>query len=176
MKLIATRRQRDPPSRNGDGGSLHLKRSYPALGSSVGEARAAITAYAQEMGARGEQLEAIRLAASEALSNAVRFAYPARDGHVHVNAWVAAGELWVLITDNGCGMHAGAESDGLGLGLALISKVCDGFSIVERSSGGTEVRLRFDLSSAVEASAPPRKFGDIRGDPGGAAHRPRRLT
>jgi two-component sensor histidine kinase len=36
----------------------------------------------------------------------------------------------------------------LGFGLALISKMCDGFSIVERSSGGTEVRLRFDLSLA----------------------------
>lgn len=145
MKLIATRRRRDAPSGDGDRGALHLKRSYPALGGSVREARAALAAFAREVGARGDQLDAIRLATSEALSNAVRYAYPARDGHVHVNAWVAAGELWVLVADNGCGLHAGADSDGLGLGLALIAKVCDGFSIVERSSGGTEVRLRFDL-------------------------------
>ena len=111
----------------------------------------ALTAFARETGARGDQLEAIRLATSEALSNAVRFAYPAREGHIHVNAWAAAGELWVLITDNGCGLHAGAESDGLGLRLALISKVCDALSIVERSSGGTEVRLRFDLRTAGSA-------------------------
>jgi anti-sigma regulatory factor (Ser/Thr protein kinase) len=154
MKLIATRRRRDPSSGDGGVGSAHLKRSYPALGSSVGEARTALGAYAREVGARGEQLEAILLAASEALSNAVRFAYPARDGHVHLNAWVAAGELWVLIADNGCGLHAGAESDGLGLGLALISKMCDGLSIVERSCGGTELRLRFDLRTAGSVGRP----------------------
>ena len=154
MKLIATRRRRDPLSEDGGGASVHLKRSYPALGSSVGEARAALGAYAREIGARGDQLEAIRLAASEALSNAVRFAYPARIGHIHLNAWVAAGELWVLITDNGCGLHAGAASDGLGMGLALISRLCDGFSIVERSSGGTEVRLRFELRRAGSQGRP----------------------
>ncbi len=147
MRLIATRRRRNPSSVDGGRGAVHLKRSYPTVGGSVREARTAITAFAREVGARDDQLDAIRLAASEALSNAVRFAYPARDGHIHVNAWVAAGELWVLITDNGCGLHAGADSDGLGLGLALIAKVCDGFSIVEHSCGGTEVRLRFDLRS-----------------------------
>ncbi len=151
MKLIATRRRRDQTSRDGDRQPLHLKRSYLASAGSVGEARVALAAFAREVGAHGEQLEAIRLATSEALSNAVRFAYPAREGHVHVNAWVAAGELWVLITDNGCGLHAGAESDGLGLGLALISKMCDGFSIVERSLGGTELRLRFDLRTGGSA-------------------------
>ena len=151
MKLIATRRRRDQTSRDGAGQPLHLKRSYLASAGSVGEARVALAAFAREVGAHGEQLEAIRLATSEALSNAVRFAYPARQGHVHVNAWVAAGELWVLITDNGCGLHAGAESDGLGLGLALISQLCDGFSIVERSSGGTELRLRFDLRTGGSA-------------------------
>ena len=151
MKLIATRRRRDQTSRDGDRQPLHLKRSYLASAGSVGEARVALAAFAREVGARGEQLEAIRLATSEALSNAVRFAYPAREGHVHVNAWVAGGELWVLITDNGCGLHAGAESDGLGLGLALIAKMCDGLSIVERSSGGTELRLRFDLRTEGSA-------------------------
>ncbi len=154
MKLIATRRRRDPLQGTGRDACLHLKRSYPAVAGSIPEARAALTAFAREVGARGEQLEALRLAASEALTNAVRFAYPARQGHVHVNAWVAVGELWVLITDNGCGLHAGAESDGLGMGLALISKLCDGFSIVERSSGGTEVRLRFDLRRAGSGARP----------------------
>jgi two-component sensor histidine kinase len=52
----------------------------------------------------------------------------------------------VLIADNGCGLHAGRDTDGLGLGLALISQMTDGFSVVGRSSGGTELRLRFALA------------------------------
>jgi two-component sensor histidine kinase len=55
--------------------------------------------------------------------------------------------LWVLIADNGCGLHAGRDTDGLGLGLALISQMTDGFSVVGRSSGGTELRLRFALGN-----------------------------
>jgi hypothetical protein len=53
------------------------------------------------------------------------------------------GNVAVLIGDGGCGIHAGRDSDRLGLRLALISQMTDGFSVVERSSGGTELRLRF---------------------------------
>jgi two-component sensor histidine kinase len=65
---------------------------------------------------------------------------------------MAGGELWVLIADSGCGIHAGRESDGLGLGLAMIAKLTDGFSVVERSSGGTELRLRFVLDASKSGS------------------------
>ena len=55
----------------------------------------------------------------------------------------------MLIADNGCGMRAGRDSDGLGLGLALIAQMTDGFSIVERSCGGTELRLCYTLPEAL---------------------------
>jgi anti-sigma regulatory factor (Ser/Thr protein kinase) len=151
MRLIATRRRREPTVTSGASAPESFKRSYPAIEGSIAEARQALGRFAASMGARREQVDAIRLAASEAMTNAVQFAYPARAGHVHVNAWVAAHELWVLIADNGCGLHAGAESRGLGLGLALISQLTDGFSVVERSCGGTELRLRFDLTGRRSA-------------------------
>jgi anti-sigma regulatory factor (Ser/Thr protein kinase) len=111
----------------------------------VPAARHAITECATDAGARGEQLDAIRLASSEALTNVVQYAYRSRTGHIYVTARAAGGEFWVLISDNGCGIHAGSESAGLGLGLALISQVADGLSVVQRSTGGTELRLRFVL-------------------------------
>lgn len=123
-----------------------LKESYPAVASSVPIARQALAEFATTAGATQPQVEAVRLAASEALTNVVQYAYRARLGPIHVTARVAGGELWVLIADSGCGLHAGDEGDGLGLGLALISQLTDGFSIVERSSGGTELRMRFDLA------------------------------
>jgi anti-sigma regulatory factor (Ser/Thr protein kinase) len=123
----------------------HLRESYPAFACSVPVARQAISDFAAAAGAGDERLQAIRLASSEGLTNVVLYAYPARTGHIHVTARMAGGELWVLIADNGCGIHAGRDSDGLGLGLGLISQMTDGFSVVERSSGGTELRLRFVL-------------------------------
>ncbi len=137
---------------------MPVRESYPAVTTAIPEARAAITDFALAAGAGPEQLEEIRLAVSEALTNVVRYAYPWRTGHIYVTARVAGDELWILIADNGCGIHAGRESDGLGLGLALISHLTDGFSVVERSLGGTELRLRFAMS-ARRSARPPRGRG-----------------
>jgi len=147
MRLAQTHRSRDWSTRP------YVRESYPAVPASVTAARQAIAECAAAAGATEEQLEAIRLASSEALTNAVQYAYRARVGHVHVTARLAGGELWVLIADNGCGIHAGQDSDGLGLGLALISQSTDGFSVMERSTGGTEIRLRFRLDADGPAGA-----------------------
>jgi len=128
-----------------DRDSPYVRESYPAVAESVPLARRAIAACAASAGAGDEQLQAIELAVSEALTNAVLYAYPWRTGEIHVTVRVAGTELWVLIADNGCGLHAGRDTNGLGLGLALISQMTDGFSVVGRSSGGTELRLRFAL-------------------------------
>jgi anti-sigma regulatory factor (Ser/Thr protein kinase) len=130
-----------------DGLRTSLRETYPAVDSSVVDARRALAEFAAAAGASEEQVDAVRAAASEALTNVVLHAYPARLGHVHVIARLAGGELWVLIADNGCGLHTGRESGGLGLGLALIARMTDGFSVVERSSGGTEMRMRFCLGA-----------------------------
>ena len=136
-KYSASSTGRDAPS---------VRESYPAVAESVPVARRAITAWAAEAGAGPEQIQAIELAVSEALTNVVLYAYPWRTGEIHVTARVAGNELWVLIADNGCGLHAGRDNDSLGLGLALISQMTDGFAVVGRSSGGTELRLLFTLA------------------------------
>jgi anti-sigma regulatory factor (Ser/Thr protein kinase) len=121
----------------------HVRESFPAVAASIPLARSMVTGWAEEVGADRGQIDEIRLAVSEALTNVVLHAYPWRTGDIHVTARMAGNELWVLIADSGCGIHAGRDSEGLGIGLALISKMTDGFSVVERSSGGTELRLRF---------------------------------
>jgi len=126
-----------------------LNESYPAVAESVPLARRALTAVAARAGAGGDRLDEIRLAVSEALSNAVVHAYRnGKPGRIHITAAVAPGELWVLIGDDGRGMHAWNDSEGLGIGLSLISGLSDDFAIVTRASGGVEVQMRFDLSKA----------------------------
>jgi len=126
-----------------------LNETYPAVAEAVPLARHVLTEVAAAAGAGGERLEEIRLAVSEALTNAVVHAYRGDDtGHFHVTAAVASGELWVLISDDGRGLHAWNDSRGLGIGLSLISGLSDDFAIVTRASGGTEVQMRFDLSQS----------------------------
>ena len=122
-----------------------LSYSYPAVADSVPRARDALSRFAQSAGVNGDQLDAIRLAVSEAATNAVVHAYEGEPGQIQVDAGLGSGELWVLVADDGYGMRPRIDSPGLGVGLALISQVCDGFAIAKRSSGGTEVRMRFGL-------------------------------
>lgn len=123
--------------------------SYPAVPDAVAEARNALTSFARDAGADRRQLEAIRLAASEAVTNAVMHAYhDSEAGSVQVSASYLENELWLFIADSGEGLRPHLGSTGLGLGLALIAQLTDEFQILSRGSGGTELRLRFNLTKS----------------------------
>jgi anti-sigma regulatory factor (Ser/Thr protein kinase) len=146
------------------GGALNT--SYPAVPEAVPMARRALAGVAAAAGAAGERLDEIRLAVSEALTNAVVHAYRGGEsGQLHVTAAVASDELWVLIGDDGRGLHAWNDSKGLGIGLSLISGLSDDFAIVTRASGGTEVQMRFDLKKTGSAPSTVNPEGHF-------AHRP----
>lgn len=122
-----------------------LSHTYPAVADSVPRARAALSTFARSAGATADQLDSIRLAVSEAATNVVVHAYRDTPGKIQLDAGLACGELWVLIADDGSGMHPKLDSPGLGVGLSLMSQVCDEFAIAKRSSGGIEVHMRFGL-------------------------------
>jgi len=131
-----------------------LSEAYAAVPTSVPQARNAVAAFAVAAGGTGEQVERIRLAASEALTNVVVHAYVrahgSDPGRIHVNACVTDEGLWLLIADDGAGLHPRDDSPGLGMGLALIAHSSQELSVVNRSSGGTEVRMRFPLGAGSD--------------------------
>lgn len=109
--------------------------SYAAVPRVVAGARARLADFASAAGADRTQVEAVTLATSEALTNAVLHAYGDRPGKVHVTAAVVAEEVWVLIADDGCGLAPRSDRPGLGLGLGLIAQLSDHLAIVPRSGG-----------------------------------------
>jgi anti-sigma regulatory factor (Ser/Thr protein kinase) len=139
---------------------------FPAIPESVPKARAALAGFALAAGAAGDQLESIRLAVSEAITNAVLHAYPGATGTFQVTASYTPDELWVLIADDGAGLRPGSTRGGLGLGLAVIAQVADDFQIERRSSGGTQLQMRFRLRVA------DRPFHADGGSPRSAALAP----
>src|SRR5437764_8725154 len=141
-----------------------LNESYPAVPGSVPLARRAVTAFAVAAGASGEQLEAVRLTVSEAVSNAVKHAYPGRHGRVEVSGAIASEELWLLVADDGCGLRVGRSTAGNGLGLALIALLSDGLTIAKRSSGGIELHIRFKLADRLHPNAGARPGQDQASD------------
>ena len=150
-----------------------LSLTFGAVPESVPEARRALKEFAASAGATRRQLDAVSLASSEAVTNAVLHAYRSEPGEIHVTAALVFDELWILVADDGCGLQPRADRPGLGLGLGLISQVVDDLAIVPRSGGGTEVRMRFDLHDAGfrrRRAAPP---GETRasGVPNRRGHR-----
>jgi anti-sigma regulatory factor (Ser/Thr protein kinase) len=142
------------------GGHGSLSISYPAVAESVPQARLAAGAFAAAAGASRQQIDNIRLLVSEAVTNAVQHAYAGvlrRNPAVHLSAVVAAGELWVFVADDGCGLHAQRERSraGLGLGLVWMTAFSDELTLHTRASGGLEVRLRFRLASRFAGAREP---------------------
>jgi anti-sigma regulatory factor (Ser/Thr protein kinase) len=129
----------------------NLSLTYWAEPETVPRARRAVTDFARTAGADPRQLDAVRLASSEAITNAVTHAYREQAGRVYVSAAMAEGELWILIADDGCGLEPRTDRPGLGLGLGLISQVSDDLAIVPRSGGGIEVRMRFNIAKSERA-------------------------
>ena len=131
-----------------------LSESYLAVAESIPHARLAVTQFATRNGITGEPLDDIRLAVTEAATNAVRHAYPdLTPGAFHVTAAVAGEELWVLVADDGCGYRTSPQIPGLGWGLTLIAKLSEEYVITERATGGTEVRMRFPVTPSGEPAA-----------------------
>lgn len=125
--------------------SASLSESHLATADVIPALRHAVAEYAHSFGVDGMQLDGIRLAVSEAVSNVVLHAYEEQPGYVHVNARVVGDELWILVADDGRGHNASPIRQGLGWGLAFITEAADEFSLAERAEGGTEARMVFRL-------------------------------
>lgn len=89
----------------------------------------------------------VRLAVSEAVTNAVMHSYvsAAEPGEVDVTASISDRALVVVVGDHGGGMRPRTDSPGLGLGLPLISMVADVYEVRPREPRGTEVHMCFEF-------------------------------
>jgi stage II sporulation protein AB (anti-sigma F factor) len=125
----------------------YLSKSRLATPDSVPWARQLMVDFAAAAGLRKERLEDVRLLVSEAVTNVVLYAYDeAHPGEVHLIAAVVSRELWIVVADDGRGLHRTSDDHGgLGLGLALMAQFSDGFTLTTRSSGGVEARMQFQL-------------------------------
>ena len=119
---------------------------WPASSEHVAEARRTAAEAAQAAGAEPSIRDAVRLAVTEAVSNVVIHGYrepPPGDFTLVVEADGDA--LRVIVRDEGVGMRPRMDSPGAGLGLPLIARVAETFSVADAPGGGTEVCMTFPL-------------------------------
>jgi anti-sigma regulatory factor (Ser/Thr protein kinase) len=119
-----------------------LEATFPGTPPGVGELRRAVADIARRAGMPEAEVDAVRLAASEAASNAVIHAYRDHVGDLRLRARLEDGELLVVIADEGRGLAPRTDSPGLGLGLPIMAHVSERFEIVS-GPDGTEIHLAF---------------------------------
>src|SRR3954466_84049 len=96
----------------------------PAVPASATVARHAVAEALREVAL---DRDAVVLMVSEAVANSAAYAYPepAQSGRVRVRAQLDDEALEVVVSDDGVGMAAPAESAGFGIGVPLMGDVAD---------------------------------------------------
>jgi stage II sporulation protein AB (anti-sigma F factor) len=127
-----------------------LELRLEAVPPSVTEARVAAAQYAERAGAEPGDVE---LAVAEAVANAVLHAFPGdQRGTVTLLATHAGDAIDIQVTDDGSGMRPNPDGGGLGLGLALIGRLSESFTVTEPAEGGTSLRMSFPATSRIEGA------------------------
>jgi anti-sigma regulatory factor (Ser/Thr protein kinase) len=124
---------------------------YPATAEAVCAARSEVARIARAAGASQEALADIKIAVSEASTNAVIHAYAShgkRGATFTISTATAGPRFSVWVTDEGRGGTPDVPSPGLGLGLQLMARLCDRVLIGVLKDGRTQVEMRFDLRAA----------------------------
>jgi serine/threonine-protein kinase RsbW len=132
----------------------------PAVPTAVGESRRRSAAFASAAGASQEMTNAVALAVSEVVTNAVVHAYVRREaGMVRVRCRADGERLIVQVTDEGVGVAARDDSPGVGHGLATVGALVQALEITPRPDGsGTVVTMSF--APAIDRP-PPGGLGPL---------------
>ena len=102
---------------------------------------------AKDCGMDAGGIDDVRLAVTEAATNAVIHAYASSDGELRVSAAVQDGELAIVIADTGPGLVERRDSPGLGVGLAVIASTAERMKILS-DRDGTEIHMAFPCPNA----------------------------
>jgi len=146
------------PSREAnDGRHATVELTINARPENLAIARLALAGVAATVGASREVIADLKLAVTEACTNAIQHAYrgSGADDDIVIRYTVGAGDLSIEVEDQGSGFEPGDASSaaasnghGLGMGLMIIGILSDELSVTSTSSGS---RILFRKRFAAEA-------------------------
>jgi anti-sigma regulatory factor (Ser/Thr protein kinase) len=140
-----------------DPGLQIYERVLPALAGSATQIRSELMQTLAQHDCAADRRADIALVISEAATNAVLHAYGDTTGPLYVAATLGGQSLTVWICDIGSGMLPGRDSPGLGLGLGLITKLCDEVLISSDADAGTCVTATFERVARRPALGGPHR-------------------
>ena len=139
-----------------------MKITFLSRSANEGFARAAVAAFATQLDPTVDQLNDLRTAVSEAVTNAIVHAYPDRLGPVTLTVKLyETGQVQVQIRDRGVGIPNVEEAvcplfttggeERSGLGFTIMESYCDRMRVRSTPGKGTTVTLSKYIVQRVKA-------------------------
>ena len=126
--------------------------TFPSKSTNEGYARSAVAAFAAQLDPTLEEINDIKTAVSEAVTNCIVHAYREELGKIYISGEITnTGIIKIKIRDNGCGIEnvekameplfttVGGER--AGLGFAVMQSFMDSIKVRSRVGKGTTVML-----------------------------------
>jgi anti-sigma regulatory factor (Ser/Thr protein kinase) len=129
----------------GKAASTALRFRLPAVPLSVTQARHYVRAY---LGFAPVVASQVELALSEAVGNAVTYAYPGGNGEIEVVMNLRRDTVEVVVRDQGVGPLVPPERTDRGFGLILMRTLSDRLEIRGAPGKGTTVSMNFAISAS----------------------------
>lgn len=140
-----------------------LKIELAAKPENVSFARVAVAAFASQLDLTLNELDEIKVAVSEAVSNSIIHGYEnSGKGSIHIEVKLNDEGLEILIEDSGIGIRDIEEAlqpafstdpDRMGLGFVFMQSFMDDFHVESEPNKGTKLIMRKNLIGTVEQRA-----------------------
>ena len=136
---------------------------FPSRSSNEGFARATVACFAAQMDPTINELEDIKTAVSEAVTNAIVHAYPDSIGKVHIKVRVCPGNvLEISVKDNGRGipdidkarqpMFTTGGEERSGMGFTIMESFMDQVTVRSVAGRGTTVTMKKKLAPRMKGA------------------------
>ncbi len=134
-----------------------IKIEFLSKSANEGFARVAIAAFASQLDPTLEQINEIKTAVSEAVTNCIVHAYKDKIGKIYISAKLYQNKIVITIRDKGCGIEnveqareplftTGNENERSGMGFTIMESFMDKISVISKTDKGTKVTLTKILS------------------------------
>jgi stage II sporulation protein AB (anti-sigma F factor) len=129
-----------------------MKIEFPGRSINESFARAVVASFAAQLDPTVDEINDIKTAVSEAVTNCIVHAYPEKIGTVIVKARISEdGQVEIVVKDRGVGiadiekartpMYSTGKDERSGMGFTIMESFMDKLSVRSKVGGGTTVRM-----------------------------------
>ena len=141
----------------------HMRLTFDSRSENESLARVAVSAFLSQLSPTIEELNDVKTAVSEAVTNCIVHGYRGAFGEVALDATLTdANEIEIDIADKGCGIEdieramtpfytSQPEMERAGMGFAVMQSFMDALNVTSKVGEGTSVRMRKRIGGPAEA-------------------------